>query len=266
MLRSRLILLIAGQNDKAVELCAVVELIHLSSLLHDDVLDDAASRRGKATIHTTFDIKTAIMLGDVLYSKAFSKLTLMDKDVAHSISNAVTSLSIGEMIDMQLSKSFHTNQELYMDMISKKTASLLEASTKSAAIISGKNTNNFAIYGKFLGLCFQIVDDILDITQDSQTLGKPACSDFKEGKTTIAYMFLYQELSTNDKVKLKSYFKKSLKKDQQNWIKDKMTQHNILHKTKLLAKQLAQNALNAIKHEQNQKLFDIIQDILNREK
>ncbi len=266
MLRSRLILLIAGQNDKAVELCAVVELIHLSSLLHDDVIDDASTRRGKPTIHTLFDTKTAIMLGDVLYSKAFSQLALMDKDVAYCVASAVTSLSVGEMMDMELSKSFNTNQQLYMDMIYKKTASLLEASTKSAAIISGKNINNFSVYGRSLGLCFQIVDDILDITQDTKTLGKPAMQDFKEGKTTLSYMLLYEILSNSDKTRLQSYFKKSLKKDELNWIKDKMTQHDIIDKTKQIAGKFATSGLNAIKHEQNKKLFDIIHDILNREK
>ncbi|RLA75524.1 MAG: polyprenyl synthetase family protein [Epsilonproteobacteria bacterium] len=266
MLRSKLILLIAGQTPQAVELCAVVELIHLSSLLHDDVLDEASTRRGKPTIHILFDTKTAIMLGDVLYSKAFSQLSLIHKDVAYCISSAVTALSIGELLDIELSKSFNTNQELYMDMINKKTASLIEASTKSAAILSNKDRDKFAIYGKSLGLSFQIIDDILDITQNSETLGKPAMSDFKDGKTTLSYMLLYQELSNDDKTKLKSYFKKSLTKDELSWIKNNMTKHDILNKTKQIARQLAQNGLNAIKNEQNKKLFDIINDILNRER
>jgi len=266
MLRSRLILLIAGDSDKAAELCAVVELIHLSSLLHDDVIDEAPTRRGKPTIHMLFDTKTAIMLGDVLYSKAFSQLTLMDKEVAYIVSSAVTALSIGEMIDIELSKSFNTNQQSYMDMIDKKTASLLEASTKSAAILADKDKDSFAIYGRSLGLCFQIVDDILDITQDSETLGKPAMNDFKEGKTTLPYMLLYHELSDDDKTKLRSYFKKELSKEELNWIKEKIKKHDTIDKTRQIAKNLAKDGLNAIKHEQNKKLFDIIQDILNREK
>ncbi len=266
MLRSKLILLIAGQTPQAVELCAVVELIHLSSLLHDDVLDEAHTRRGRPTIHMLFDTKTAIMLGDVLYSKAFSQLSLMDKEVAYTVSSAVTSLSIGEMIDIELSKSFNTNQQSYMDMIDKKTASLLEASTKSAAILADKDKDSFAIYGKSLGLCFQIVDDILDITQDSETLGKPAMNDFKEGKTTLSYMLLYHELSDDDKTKLRSYFKKELSTDELNWIKEKIKKHDTIDKTRQIAKNLAKDGLNAIKHEQNKKLFDIIQDILNRER
>ncbi len=190
----------------------------------------------------------------------------MDKEVAYTVSSAVTALSIGEMIDIELSKSFNTNQQSYMDMIDKKTASLLEASTKSAAIISGKNTKNFATYGKSLGLCFQIVDDILDITQDSETLGKPAMNDFKEGKTTLSYMLLYDELSDDDKTKLRSYFKKELSTDELNWIKENIKKHSIIDKTRQIAKNLAKDGLNAIKHEQNKKLFDIIQDILNRER
>ncbi len=266
MLRSSLIIEIAGQSEKTIQLCAVIEMIHLASLLHDDVIDEAPLRRGKETIHKLYDTKTAIMLGDLLYSKAFSKLTLMDKDIAFCVSNAVTSLSIGEMLDIELSNSFNTNLETYIDMIEKKTASLIEASTKSASILANKNQTNFAIYGNSIGLCFQIIDDILDVTQDSSTLGKPCLLDFKEGKTTIVYILLYQNLSQTDKNRLKSYFKKDLNQDQQNWIKQMIHKHDIISKTKQICKNIAKDGLDAIKNEENKKLFDIINNIIDREK
>ena len=137
MLRSKLILKIAGVNTESIKLCAVVEMIHAASLLHDDVIDEADTRRGKPSVNALYDNKTSIMFGDILYSKAFTQLTLMDKKIAYTVSNAVTLLSIGEMLDVDLTNTFNTSYEKYNDMIYKKTASLIEAAAKAAAILAG---------------------------------------------------------------------------------------------------------------------------------
>src|SRR5574344_1931886 len=218
MLRSKLILKIAGVNPESIKLCAVVEMIHAASLLHDDVIDDANTRRGKPSINALYDNKTSIMFGDILYSRAFTELSQMHKEVAYHISNAVTELSIGEMMDVDLTQSFNSSYDKYLTMIYKKTASLIEASARSAAILIGCDSEKYASYGKNLGLAFQMIDDILDITQDSQTLGKPAMLDFVEGKVTIPYLYLYDRV--DDKDYLKSLYKKKWNKVESNWIKE----------------------------------------------
>ncbi|MDD3343951.1 MAG: polyprenyl synthetase family protein, partial [Sulfurospirillaceae bacterium] len=179
-LRAKLILKIAGNSPEALKLAAIVELIHAASLLHDDVIDEANTRRGERSVNAEYGDKTAIMLGDILYSKGFSELTSLPNDVAYTISNAVALLSVGELLDVELASSFNTNLETYFDMIYKKTASLIEASAKSAALLVGKQSEIYALYGRNLGLAFQIIDDVLDITQSSETLGKPSLNDFKE--------------------------------------------------------------------------------------
>jgi octaprenyl-diphosphate synthase len=121
-LRAKLILKIAGVSDASLKLAAIVELIHAASLLHDDVIDDAFTRRGEDSINALFGNKTAIMLGDILYSKGFSELTFMPQDVAYSISHAVALLSVGELLDVELSNTFNDSEERYFDMIYKKTA------------------------------------------------------------------------------------------------------------------------------------------------
>ena len=191
-LRAKLILKIAGVSDASLKLAAIVELIHAASLLHDDVIDDAFTRRGEDSINALFGNKTAIMLGDILYSKGFSELTFMPQNVAYSISHAVALLSVGELLDVELSNTFNDSEERYFDMIYKKTASLIEASAKSAALLAGKASEKYALYGKNLGLAFQIVDDILDITQSSETLGKPSLNDFKEGKTKTPRKIIFR--------------------------------------------------------------------------
>ena len=264
-LRTKLILKIAGENENSVKLAAVVELIHMASLLHDDVIDDADTRRGIGSINALFGNKRAIMLGDILYSKAFFELTSMDRKVAQVVSNAVTMLSIGELLDVEFTEDFNDSQEKYYDMIYKKTASLIEAASVGAALISSKESEKFRIYGRNLGLAFQIIDDVLDIVSDSQTLGKPALNDFVEGKTTLPYIYLYEYLDENGKNRLKSLFKKELNEDESNWIKLKMRESSAVANSIKKAKELGLEALEAIKDENNSGLEKVIKDMIERE-
>ena len=264
MLRSKLILKIAGVSDESIKLCAIVEMIHAASLLHDDVIDEANTRRGKPSVNALFDNKTAIMFGDILYSRAFTELTLMDKRVAYTISNSVTQLSIGEMLDVDLANTFNTSYDKYLDMIYKKTGSLIEAAAKAAAILAGLDENKYALYGKNLGVAFQMIDDILDITQDSQTLGKPAMLDFVEGKVTIPYLLLHERLE--NKTKLESLYKKELTQEESLWIKEQMSITNALNDSILQAKQIGNEAIAAVIDEENsQTLVMIMKAMIERE-
>ncbi len=263
MLRSKLILKIAGINKETIELCAVVEMIHAASLLHDDVIDEADTRRGKPSINALFDNKTSIMFGDILYSKAFTQLSQMDKEVAYIVSNAVTLLSIGELADVELTNKFNNDYDKYFDMIYKKTASLIEASAKAAAILSNKDKEAYALYGRNLGLAFQMVDDILDITQDSKTLGKPAMLDFVEGKVTIPYLLLHQRLE--DKNKLEKLYKKELIIEEISWIKQQMDETKALEDSIKLAQKLGLEAIESIKNNNNnEELVGIMKAMIER--
>ncbi|OCL83504.1 polyprenyl synthetase family protein [Arcobacter porcinus] len=264
MLRSKLILKIAGLSEDSIKLCAVVEMIHAASLLHDDVIDEADTRRGKPSINALYSDKTSIMFGDILYSRAFTELSQMDKRVAYHISNTVTELSIGEMMDVDLTLTFNTSYDKYLTMIYKKTASLIEASARSAAILVGLDSEKYALYGKNLGLAFQMIDDILDITQDSETLGKPAMLDFVEGKVTIPYLYLYERVEEKDY--LKSLYKKELNSEELNWIKTKFKETNALNDSINEARKIGLEAINSIKDEKNSKdLVDIMKDMIERE-
>ena len=266
MLRSKLVLKIAGVSPETVNICAIIEMIQSASLLHDDVIDEANTRRGQPSINALFDNKTSIMFGDVMYSKAFTQLTLLPQNIAYDISNSVTLLSVGEMIDVSLAENFNTSLDLYLDMIYKKTASLIEASAKVAAIISKKDEQKFALYGRNLGIAFQMIDDILDITQTSEQLGKPAMLDFVEGKVTIPYLLLHERLNSEDKEYLKSLFKTELSSKQALWIKTKMQDTNAIKDAISMANKYAKDAIDAVKDEQNtQELVDIISAMVNRD-
>ena len=242
-LRAKLILKIAGHTLAVVKTAAIVEMIHAASLLHDDVIDDAYTRRSRPSLNALYGNKTAIMLGDVLYSKGFLELNNISPDVAKMVSRAVVQLSLGELKDVSLSKTFNTDKAIYLEMIYQKTASLMEACAGAAALLAGKDKNAYMTYGRNLGIAFQMIDDLLDITMDAETLGKPALHDFVEGKTTLPYIYLYEALDGDDKKKLKSLHAKVLSEDEKIWIKSMMRKTGAIQKSFNEAKVLIEEAI-----------------------
>jgi octaprenyl-diphosphate synthase len=241
-LRAKLILKIAPKHQNAPLLAAIVELIHAASLLHDDVIDEADTRRGVPSVNATDGSKTAVMLGDVLYSKAFTELVSFDKNIAKTIASSVTALSKGEMMDVKMADEFNQSEDKYLDMLYLKTATLIEAAAAAAAMLASKDVKAHAVYGKNLGLSFQIIDDILDITQDSATLGKPALNDFVEGKCTLPYIYLHRKLNTSDQKRLESLHAKKLDESDSSWIKQKMQEHKTVEQSFELATLLSDEA------------------------
>lgn len=264
-LRAKLILKIAGQTQESIDLASVVELIHAASLLHDDVIDEADTRRGMVSLNHEYGDMTAIMLGDILYSKGFTKLTYLPSEVARSVADAVTKLSVGELLDVELASKFNTDQSVYFDMIYKKTASLIEAAAFSAAYLANKDTDKYSLYGRNLGLAFQVIDDVLDITSSSKVLGKPALNDFREGKTTLPYLYMYEKLSNDDREKLLFLFAKDLSEEESFWINLKFKETGAVKESIKFAQKLGQEALEAIKDENMPDLEKIIKEMIVRD-
>ena len=245
-LRAKLVLKIAKESAHSSRLAAIIEMIHAASLLHDDVIDDAKSRRGVASINATEGSKQAIMLGDILYSKAFSTLTSFDDAIAKCVADSVTALSMGEMMDVQMAKTFNFDETRYLDMLYLKTASLIEASAKAAAMLVGKDADAYGLYGKNLGLSFQIIDDILDIVSDEATLGKPALNDFVEGKCTLPYIDMYKQMDNQEREKLLSLHAKKLSDEESKWIKEQMERFDVVKRSYALAQKLSDEAKEAV--------------------
>lgn len=245
MLRPRLMLKIS-QNERIYELAAIVELIHIASLLHDDVIDASMLRRQKPTVNATDGDKTAVMLGDILYSKAFSKLVSFPSEIAYKISNAVTLLSLGELEDVEMSKELNTDEDKYIEMLYKKTGSLIEAAAVAAAMLDGIDHNGIEIYAKNMGVAFQIIDDILDITADEKSLGKTPFSDFKEGKTTIAYMHLYKNGDDATRSFLDGIYKKELSAAEIERLGFEFKKHGSIEYSLKAAKKITEEGIAAL--------------------
>jgi len=264
-LRAKLVLKIAGESEASIKLAAIIELIHAASLLHDDVIDEAMSRRGVESVNASDGSKVAVMMGDVLYSKAFTELVSFDDKIAQSVANAVTTLSIGEYVDVKMGEAFNSNEEAYIDMIYKKTASLIEVTAYCAALLAGKEAKAYQLYGKNLGLSFQIIDDILDIVSDEKTLGKPALNDYKEGKTTLPYMYLHANLDTAGKKRLEAAHLQSLSEEESLWIKSQMKAHASVEKSYALARSLSDEAIKAVQAHNEGELIAILEEMMRRE-
>ena len=178
-------------------LAEITEIIHTASLLHDDVIDDCNQRRGSGTVNSKFSNKIAILAGDFLFAQSSWYLAnLNNLEVVKIISKIITDFAEGEI--QQALASFETSISIdnYINKSFHKTASLIAYSCKAAAILSNadKNIQNqFYLYGKHLGLAFQIIDDILDITGTYKNMGKVPGSDLKNGNLTAPLLFALEE-------------------------------------------------------------------------
>ncbi|KAL1224151.1 Solanesyl diphosphate synthase 2 [Cardamine amara subsp. amara] len=187
---------LAGLKELTVEhrrLAEIIEMIHTASLIHDDVLDESDMRRGKETVHELFGTRVAVLAGDFMFAQASWFLANLENlEVIKLISQVIKDFASGEI--KQASSLFDCDVELddYLLKSYFKTASLVAASTKGAAIFSkveSEVAEQMYQFGKNLGLSFQVVDDILDFTQSTEQLGKPAANDLAKGNITAPVIF-----------------------------------------------------------------------------
>ncbi|XP_027172521.1 probable solanesyl-diphosphate synthase 3, chloroplastic [Coffea eugenioides] len=193
---------IAGLKDLTKEhkrLAEIIEMIHTASLIHDDVLDESDMRRGKETVHQLYGTRVAVLAGDFMFAQSSWYLANLENiEVIKLISQVIKDFASGEI--KQASSLFDCDVELdeYLIKSYYKTASLISASTKGAAIFSGVDSDaceSMYQYGKNLGLSFQVVDDVLDFTQSAEQLGKPAGSDLAKGNLTAPVIFALEKES-----------------------------------------------------------------------
>ena len=197
MMRPVLVLLVAKCLNKNIpasvyHLASAVELVHQGSLIHDDVVDESETRRGQTSANAAFDNRLAVLLGDYIVSKSLQEVVATrNLECINAISALIGTLSEGEITQLDVLNSDILSEEAYFDIITGKTASLFAACTTLSAILSGASPDqveSFRTYGTIAGLCFQIMDDILDY-HDSQETGKPSGNDLKEGKFTLPAIY-----------------------------------------------------------------------------
>ncbi|MEA3198722.1 MAG: geranylgeranyl diphosphate synthase, type [Thermoplasmata archaeon] len=183
-----------GSADDALPVALAVELVHNFSLVHDDIMDRDATRRGRQTVHTKWDEATAILAGDVLFARAFEVLARIPDPAAHQeasrlLSTAIRRLCEGQAMDVAFERENDVTVAAYLDMIRGKTAILFAAACHGGALAhrraSRPHIESLDRFGEAFGMAFQIADDLLDVTAPSEKMGKPWGSDVRAGKRTI---------------------------------------------------------------------------------
>ena len=180
----------AGAKDSAhVPAAALIEFIHTATLLHDDVVDDSARRRGRETANEAFGNPASVLVGDFLYSRAFQMMATLDSAaIIRVMADATNTIAAGEVMQLMNSGDPDTTEIRYLEVIYRKTARLFEAGAQIAAIVAKAPSPVEAAltrYGKHLGIAFQLIDDALDYRGDADELGKNGGDDRAEGKPTL---------------------------------------------------------------------------------
>ncbi len=192
-IRPRLVLLFAEalgfEGPESFELAAIVEFIHTATLLHDDVVDESALRRGRATANATFGNAASVLVGDFLYSRAFQMMVSVNRmRVLDVLADATNVIAEGEVLQLMNMHDPDLSVADYLQVIRFKTAKLFEASARLGAVLAGATPaveESCADYGRSLGTAFQLVDDLLDYEGKSAELGKNVGDDLREGKPTL---------------------------------------------------------------------------------
>eukprot|EP00945_MAST-04E_sp_MAST-4E-sp1_P008548 g8548.t1 len=200
----------SGEVSSAqVRLAEITEMIHTASLLHDDVIDSAETRRGRSSVNQIFGNKLAILAGDFLLARSSVCLArLRDVEVVELLANVIEHLVKGEVFQMKNLTSREAPFDYYMQKNFYKTGSLMANSCRAAAVLEGHSLETQEIvfdYGRSLGACFQIVDDILDFTSSEEDLGKPVLNDLRQGLSTAPILFAHEQFPKVYELAARSY-------------------------------------------------------------
>jgi len=199
----------SGDDDAL--LAAVVEFIHTATLLHDDVVDDSEMRRGQKTASNIWGNEAAVLVGDYLYSRAFQMMVRAESmRIMDLLADATNTIAQGEVLQLLNIHDADTTEEKYHEVIYGKTACLFEAATRIGAILGDSDTGleqAMADFGRHLGTAFQLVDDALDYTANSDELGKNVGDDLAEGKPTLPLIYAMQHGNDEQKALIRKAIK-----------------------------------------------------------
>ena len=272
-IRSRLNLIASSssKNSYRYKLASIIELLHTATLVHDDVVDNASTRRGAMSVNSLWSNAHGVLIGDYIYSKAFMLMVeIGKKDILAELADATNDISQGELIQLDAISNIKISLNKLKKISYFKTGRLFEASAKTGAMLAGANKNfikNIGESAKNIGILFQIKDDLLDYSNTSKT-GKQSFQDLKEGKITYPFFFALKNSSQKEKKQLISFL------DNQRLNEKKalalISKLNGLTKTQQLAEKFYTSSVNAAKTINNQfirqEMIELANMALNREK
>ena len=204
-------------HARAVTLAALVELVHLATLVHDDAVDHSVLRRGMPTVNALWNHQTAVIMGDYLYSRSVTELATLGRvDLIEVLARAANEMSVGEMRQLLSCDALDFTEADYDRLIASKTASLMSAACEMGAV-AGQPAHREALarFGHALGMAFQIADDLLDYTETADVTGKPSGQDLREHKMTLPLIFALGEMDRSERAQVERLFASPQPEDEQ---------------------------------------------------
>jgi octaprenyl-diphosphate synthase len=194
-----------SQGKDHIKIAAIIEFIHTATLLHDDVVDVSALRRGRETANEIWGNAPSVLVGDFLYSRAFQMLVeISDMSIMSIFADATNVISEGEVQQMANAGNPDIDESTYKQVIYRKTAKLFEAGMECGALLAGTDRQAMKDYGKHLGMAFQIADDVLDLQGDVSVIGKNIGDDLSEGKMTLPMIYAREHCNLEQKEIIRS--------------------------------------------------------------
>lgn len=228
------------------KLGACMEIIHMATLVHDDVLDNSPTRRGKPTASAKFGNIAAIMSGDVFLAKAMLLLAQDgDLEIIRLVSEAVCEIAEGEVLEIEARNDFDLTHEHHLEILRMKTAAFIRCCVQIGAVAAGATKAQVAAIGKYgedVGLAFQIADDLLDYRGDKARTGKPIATDFREGQATLPLIYLKEKLSDAELQIARKRFGGSVNEDEIRMICDWMSTRGAFDRSEKLANEYIESA------------------------
>ena len=272
-IRSRLNLIASSssKNSDRYKLASIIELLHTATLVHDDVVDNASTRRGAVSVNSLWSNAHGVLIGDYIYSKAFMLMVeIGKKDILAELADATNDISQGELIQLDAISNIKISLNKLKKISYFKTGRLFEASAKTGAMLAGANKNfikNISESAKNIGILFQIKDDLLDYSNSSKT-GKQSFQDLKEGKVTYPFFFALRNSSQKEKKQLISFLGNQRLNEKKALVL--ISKLNGLTKTQQLAEKFYTSSIDAAKTINNQfirqEMIELANMALNREK
>ncbi len=254
------------EGDHHIRLAATVEFIHTATLLHDDVVDESAQRRGRPTANLLWDNKSSVLVGDYLFARSFQLMVETGSlRVLDILANASATIAEGEVLQMTAATDLRTDEAVYLKVVRGKTAALFAAATQVGGVIAGAPEDQVQAlhdYGDALGIAFQIADDLLDYQGDSRATGKNVGDDFRERKLTLPVIKAVAQATEEER----AFWQRTIEKGRQeegdlDHALALMAKHGTLDATRDDANAWADRARTALEALPASDLRDMLRDI-----
>ncbi|AIE85240.1 polyprenyl synthetase family protein [Fimbriimonas ginsengisoli] len=231
---------------------ASLEMIHMATLIHDDVIDHASTRRGRPTASAEYGNTAAILAGDALLARAMLILSRDgDVDLVRVVAESVAEIAQGEVRELEVRGDFDLDEATHLEILRMKTASFIECCCEVGAMVAGATRETclaLRAYGHHVGMAFQIADDLLDYRGDRSKTGKPRAADFREGQATLPLIYLRDRLSSEEAAVVRQGFGNNPSEDEIRLLTEWMEQRGAFERAEKIAREHTARATAAIDH------------------